>query len=150
MGQNTCLVPFNTLIFASTGQSMKIFSGEKKSFFFDPAHLLTGRNCPTSPVALWRGPKDLKPVTVGILHGYMSYWPFMGPFRGTPGSQRAIFRPQMRLIFAPSKYRHVGCPDRRNENPCSYSKVSDHIFFSSMRTSYSNFTLFIHYLVLGS
>ena len=186
MGQNICLVPFNTLIFAWTGRSMKNFSGEKKSFFFTRptcslgeiapqalwrsrgapktsnqllwvyytvirligpswGHLgahrgpkvpiahweanfrLTGRNCPTSPVALWRGPKDLKPVTVGILHGYMSYWPFMGPFRGTPESQRANFRPQMRLIFAPPKYRHVGCPDRRNENPCSYNKVSDHI-----------------------
>ena len=46
---------------------------------------LTGRNCPTSPVELWRGPKDLKPVYYTVICLIGPSWGHLGAHRGPKG-----------------------------------------------------------------
>ena len=84
MGQNTCLVPFNTLIFASTGRSMKNFSGEKKSFFLTRPTCSLGE---IAPQALWRS-RGAPKTSNQLLWVYYTVIRLIGPSWGHLGAHR--------------------------------------------------------------
>ena len=86
------------------------------------------------------GPNCCQLVQLGWTHGYHTLWPDVGPFFSGQGPQKAPFDP-IPLVLWPHvgsqhffpEYRQVGCPERRNGMPWSYSIVSAHIEPSSRR-----------------
>ena len=114
MGQNTCLVPFNTLIFAWTGRSMKNFSGEKKSFFLTRPTCSLGE---IAPQALWRS-RGAPKTSNQLLWVYYTVIRLIGPSWGHLGAHQGPKGPILGPLgeIAPQAlWRSGGAPKTSNQ-----------------------------------